>query len=258
MKKIIIIGLFAIFLSISLVAAQEDAKYNFGSAQADKELKVNPGGEIITKLFFYNIYGNRITHINLEVSDFPENWIISLTPEAHDADVNVSGVITTVNENLYVEISEAFDEIPENVPEGIEYISSSVVYIGANPVEIKIKVPENEKFGSYTLRIDASAFWLGQEGTAEIQQSRSFDYKIDLVSEIFYEKPITTDEELKESNETYKAPETPGFVGITGAITGANLATGFLVATSFILILTVLTLLVLVKRKKPSEKVPVV
>ena len=200
MKKIIIIGLFAIFLSISLVAAQEDAKYNFGSAQADKELKANPGGEIITKLFFYNIYGNRITHIKLDVSDFPENWIISLTPETHAASVDISGVITTVNENLYVEISEAFDEIPKFVPEGIEYISSSVGYIGANPVEIKIKVPENEKFGSYTLRIDASAFWLGQEGTAEIQQSRSFDYKIDLVSEIFYEKPITTDEELKESN----------------------------------------------------------
>ena len=255
MKKVIIISLFAIFLSISLVAAQEDAKYNFGSAQADKELKTNPGGEIITKLYFYNIYGNRITHIKLEVSEFPENWIITLTPEAHDADVDVSGILTTINENLYVEISEAVDEIPENVPEGIEYISSSVGYIGADPVEIKIKVPENEKYGSYNLRIDASAFWLGQEGTAEIQQSRSFDYKIDLVSETFYEKPITTDEELKESNETYKAPETPGFVGITGGVIGAReIATGALLFTTILLIIIVLILVSVARKQKSSKK----
>ena len=192
MRKILI-SLFVIILlvNISILAqTQEDAKYNFGSAQADKELKINPGGEISTKLYFYNIYGNRITHIKLEISEYPENWIISLTPDAHDAEVDISGILTTINENLYVEpSSDVVDEIPENVPEGIEYISSSVGYIGAKPVEIRIKVPENENYGSYDLRIDASAFWLGQEGTAEIQQSRSFDYKINVVSEIFYEIP---------------------------------------------------------------------
>ena len=193
MRKILI-SLFVIILLVNvsiLAQTQEDAKYNFGSAQADKELKTNPGGEITTKLYFYNIYGNRITHIKLEVSEFPENWIISLTPETHDAEVDISGILTTINENLYVEpSSDVVEEIPKNVPEGIEYISSSVGYIGAKPVEIKIKVPENENYGSYNLRIDASAFWLGQQGTAEIQQSRSFDYKINLVSEIFYEKPV--------------------------------------------------------------------
>ena len=255
MKKVIIISLFAIFLSISLVAAQEDAKYNFGSAQADKELKTNPGGEIITKLYFYNIYGNRITHIKLEVSEFPENWIITLTPEAHDADVDVSGILTTINENLYVEISEAVDEIPENVPEGIEYISSSVGYIGADPVEIKIKVPESEKYGTYDLRIDASAFWLGQEGTAEIQQSRSFDYKIDLVSLIFYEKPIIDDGEIKVKNETEIAPEKPGFVGITGGVIGANaLITGILTLTAIILLMVILILVLVAKKQKLNKK----
>jgi len=253
MKKVILISLFAIFLSISLVAAQEEVKYNFGSAQADKELKTSPGEEISTKLYFYNIFGNRITHVKLEVSNFPENWIISLTPEAHDASVDISGVITTVNENLYVEISEAVDEVPKNVPEGIEYISSSVGYIGANPVEIKIKVPENANFGSYNLRIDASAFWLGQEGTAEIQQSRSFDYKIDLVSEDFYEKPITQ-EDLETKDEAETAPSTPGFVGITGGVIGANVAVTGLLILTILLLIVIISILVFAARKQKSSK----
>ena len=257
MRKIFI-GLFVIILLVSisiLVQAQEDAKYNFGSAQADKQLKANPGGEISTKLYFYNIYGNRITHIKLEVLEYPENWIISLTPETHDTDVDISGILTTINENLYVEISEAVDEIPENVPEGIVYISSSVGYIGAKPVEIKIKVPENEKYGSYKLIIDASAFWLGQQGTAEIQQSRSFEYKIDLVSEIFYEKPIINDGEIKVKNETPKAPEGLDLVGITGGVIGANsLTTGILTLTTLILIIVILILVHVARKQKLSKK----
>ena len=260
MRKILI-SLFVIILlisvSVSILAQEheEDAKYNFGSAQADKELKANPGGEISTKLYFYNIYGNRITHIKLEVSEFPENWVITLTPDTHDSEFDLSGIITTINENLYVETSEAVDEIPENVPEGIEYISSSVGFIGAKPVEIRIKVPSDEKYGSYNLRIDASAFWLGQQGTAEIQQSRSFDYKIDLVSGTFYEKLIIDDGDIKVKNETPKAPEEEGLVGITGGAVGVNaLTTGALTLTTLILIMVILILVFVAKKQKLIKK----
>ena len=48
-------------------------------------------------------------------------------------------------------------EIPEDIPKGIEYISSAVGYIGAKPVKIKITVPENEKLGKVAIVIiDAS------------------------------------------------------------------------------------------------------
>jgi len=67
MKTFFSFFLVFIFL-IGIVNAQEDAKYNFGSAQGAKEFTVSPGEEITTKLFFYNIYGNRITHIILEAA----------------------------------------------------------------------------------------------------------------------------------------------------------------------------------------------
>ena len=255
MRKILI-SLFVIVLLINLItlvqAQEEQAKYNFGTMQAAKELNVNPGAEIITKLYFYNIYGNRATHIKLEIGEAPENWIIELNPSVKSVDYDVAGTITTVDENLYVEVSEAVDEIPSIIPEGIEYISSSVGYVGANLIEIKITVPADEEYGTYDLRVDASAFWLGQLGSVAIQQSRSFDYKINVVSEVFYEKPVT-----EESKEGEMTEEKEGIARITGAVVGANLVTGVLVATSFILIMTVLFLLVKIKKtqvKKQKEK----
>ncbi len=210
MRKILV-SLFIIIFLVSLVIAQEQAKYNFGTMQAAKELNVNPGGEISTKLYFYNIYGNRATHIKLEIIEAPENWQIELSPSIKSVDYDIAGTITTVEENLYVEPSETVDEIPSFVPEGIEYISSSVGYIGANPVEIKIIIPSDEEYGSYDLRVDASAFWLGQEGSVAIQQSRSFDYKINVVSDIFYEKPVT------EEPEGEIVEEKEGIARITGS-----------------------------------------
>ena len=246
MKKILV-SLFIVIFLVSLVIAQEEqAKYNFGTMQAAKELNVNPGGEITTKLYFYNVYGNRATHLKLEIGENPQDWQIELNPSVKSVDYDVSGTITTVEENLYVEVSEAVDEIPLDIPEGIEYISSSVGYVGANPIEIKIKIPENEEYGTYNLRIDASAFWLGQLGSVAIQQARSFDYKINVVSDVFYEKPIT--EEPEEDEE-----EKQGIARITGAVTGTNLAAGMLGVSTIILIIVILFLVVRVKKTKVKK-----
>ncbi|MEJ2740818.1 MAG: hypothetical protein P8105_13515, partial [Dehalococcoidia bacterium] len=47
------------------VLADDAAKYNFASAQGDKEIAVKPGSEGTGAIYFYNIDGNRITHITL-------------------------------------------------------------------------------------------------------------------------------------------------------------------------------------------------
>ena len=203
MKKFFLFLLFLILL-LGLVKAQEEAKYNFGSAQSAKELTIAPGDDVTTKLYFYNIHGNRITHISLEVAESPKNWDITIDPPIHETTVSVSGVPTTIKENLFVEPpSDVTDAIPTNVPKGIEYISSPVGFVGAKPVKIKIKVPSDEKLGTVAkITIDGTATWLGQTGTAAITQGRSFEYKVTVVSseftETILEKAPETKEEVKE------------------------------------------------------------
>jgi len=63
-----------IFLALALLLAlpspalaQEAAKYNFASARGGKQITVTPGGEGEGVIYFYNIDGNRITHITLSL-----------------------------------------------------------------------------------------------------------------------------------------------------------------------------------------------
>lgn len=211
MKKLIILSILLISLPIAL--AQEAPKYNFGSMQPVKELSISPGDEAMTKLYFYNIYGNRITHISLSVSESPEDWDISFDPGLHTTTINISGIMTEVTENLYVEPSQATEEIPETVPEGIEYISSSVGYIGAKSVEITISVPEGEVLGStHDITVSASAEWLGQTGAVAIKQSRDFDFAVKVVPKEFREEIVATT--IPEETTTTEQEGVP--VGLTG------------------------------------------
>ncbi len=190
-KKYLMILSILVILVLPIALAQEEApKYNFGSMQPAKEFSVSAGDVIITKLYFYNIYGNKITHISLS-AEAPKNWVVTMDPPLHNTTVSIGGITTTVTENLYVEPSNATDTIPEVIPEGIEYISSSVGYIGANPVIIKIKIPADEQVGKVdTVTITGVAEWLGQGGAAAIKQSRNFDYTVKVVGEGLVEEII--------------------------------------------------------------------
>lgn len=198
-----VIGFFLILGSV-VVLAEEQPKYNFGSMQPVKEIQVSPGDEAEVKLYFYNVYGNRITHISLEVSNAPEDWEIEFEPELHDTTVNVSGIIVNVTENLYVEPDNATEEIPENITEGIEYISSAVGYIPAKPVLIKIKIPDDEELGrEFNVTISASASWLGQTGSVAIQQGRDFDFVVKTVAEEFEETILEREEKARIEGEGF-------------------------------------------------------
>jgi len=200
MKTFSFFFLVLIFLIGIVNAQEEEAKYNFGSAQGAKELTISPGGEATTKLFFYNIYGNRITHIILEVADAPKDWEISIEPALHETSVIVSGVPTTVEENLFIQPpSDVSDSMPDDVPEGIEYISSPVGFVGAKPVLISIKIPEDAKLGTVAkISIDGVASWLGQTGTAAITQGRSFEYTVTVASSQFSETILEKAPEREE------------------------------------------------------------
>jgi hypothetical protein len=169
----------------SLVLAQEEGKYNFASAQGSKEIKVVPGDEGWGVIYFYNIDGNRITHITLDVSQAPDSWDVEIQPPRHEIEVEITGRVVTVTENLYVEPSELLSEEAEDVPEGTVCITvSGRGYALAKPAYIIVQVPESEKIGAKgDIVISGEAEWLGQSGATAIKQARDFEFSVEVVSE---------------------------------------------------------------------------
>jgi hypothetical protein len=193
----------------SPVLAEDEANYNFASAQGSKQLRAAPGQESEGVIYFYNIEGNRITHISLEVSKAPDNWKVEIDPPQHEIQVDVSGRIITVTENLYVEPSEALAEEPEEVPEGMVCIKiADLGYVLAKAVHISIQVPETAEIGTKgDIAIAAEASWLGQSGAAAIKQARRFDFFVEVTSgETEYRETIIGEVEKAEGETPQVMP----------------------------------------------------
>ncbi|MDY6916371.1 MAG: hypothetical protein SVP26_00235 [Chloroflexota bacterium] len=175
-----------VVMGATLAHAEGDtATYNFASAQGNKQLQVTPGGEVEGAIYFYNIDGNRITHVTLEVSEAPAGWDVEIEPAQHEVDVEVSGTVVTIVENLHVEPSELLEEEPASVPDGMVCIAvPGRGYTLAVPAYITVSVPESEDIGrSGDIRIAGEAEWLGQGGAAAIKQARDFDFTVSVVAE---------------------------------------------------------------------------
>jgi hypothetical protein len=204
MNKVILLGILGILL-ISITFAQEEQEepiYNLGTMQADKTLFIEPGGTGVAKLYFFNIHGNRVTHVKLYVTSAPPGWEIRIEPELKTRQFEVSGIIVNSTENLYIEPSKPVPEVPESVPEGVEYITMGGVegYVPAKVARIIITVPEDEPLGkTYKISIEAIANWFGQAGTVTFSQARSFSYSITTVSHVYTEKLVEKSEKVEES-----------------------------------------------------------
>jgi len=248
--------------------AEEEAKYNFASAQGSKQLKVIPGGESRGVIYFYNIDGNRITHITLKVAQAPDDWKVEIDPPQHETEVNISGLTVTVTENLYVKPSQAFPEEPKDVPEGMVSIAiARRGYVLAQAANIVIRVPETEEIGtSQDISISAVAEWLGQSGAAAIKQARDFDFEVQIVSpqttfsetivgekkepEIKTPSEITKPEEATPAKES--APETPKPAPVTAEETPAPGSTNWMpvIIAAVIVVLGAVLIPTLVARKR--------
>lgn len=187
MKKSCLFILAALLLLALLplpVRADDAAKYNFASAQGDKELKIQPGQQGEGAIYFYNIDGNRITHITLKVSQAPADWQVSVAPPLAKTEVSVSGMPVTVEENLYVEPSAVLLDEPQTVPEGMVSIKiPGRGYALGKLARILIKVPGSAALGTTgAITIAGEAGWLGQSGTAAIKQARDFNFNVTVFS----------------------------------------------------------------------------
>jgi len=187
MRKIvaIIVALVMLMTLPTLALAQEPAQYNFASAQGSKHITVTPGGEGTGMIYFYNIDGNRITHISLEVSQAPDSWQIEIQPPLGEIQVEIGGTVVTVTENLHVEPSELLSQEAKDVPAGMVCITvPNRGYALAKAAKIIVRVPESEEIGGKgEINISAVAEWLGQTGAVAIKQARDFDFLVEVVSE---------------------------------------------------------------------------
>lgn len=229
----------------SFVRADDSApNYNFGTMQGGSSLNVAPGQEISTKIYFYNIYGNRPTHIKLNVVSNIKDLAISFLPALSNNSYDVSGTATSVEENLVVYPSNVSTSKGTNTAT-IEYLNSKVGWIASNFVTINVKVPSEAKAGdSFTFNVTGVAFWLGQTGSIALQQQRDFDYTVTVISNSstgYYEKPISSN----------------GFS--LGKFLGARMQNPVLIIAVGITILLIIVLLILIilmlRRKAKNTKV---
>ena len=227
------------------------ASCSLGANPLSMEAGAKPGQEVVGTWNLYNLYGDRSTHIVIEKIQGPD-WEISYSTEIHEASYEVSGVIQTIDENVALEESSVVLEIPENPPEGVDYVKhpNQEGYIPVKSIDIYITIPENaELWKNYEFVFEAKGNCFTGPGAVIPGVSTQLNFNVKPTTD-FYERPITTDEELKESNETYKAPETPGFVGITGGVIGAReIATGALLFTTILLIIIILILVSVAKNR---------
>lgn len=185
MKRVLfIVVATTLLLALASPVLADESRYNFASAQGDKQISVTPGGEGKGVIYFYNIDGNRITHINLKVNQPPEDMEVEIQPPSHEIDATVNGLAVTVTENLHVEPSSILTEEPATVPEGMVCINvPSRGYALACPAYIVVKAPASAKIGTTAeITVAAEAEWLGQSGAAAMKQARDFTFSIAIVS----------------------------------------------------------------------------
>jgi hypothetical protein len=182
----VILPALAVLLAMSSLAlADEETNYNLATAQINQEIQIVPGDEGQGVIYFYNIDGNRITHVTLHVSETPDSWGVEVQPPQHEIEVEIGGTIVTATENLHVEPSEVLSEEAEDVLERMVCIPvPGRGYALARPAYVIIRVPDSEQIGtSEQIVISAEAEWLGQTGVAAIKQSRDFEFCVEVVSE---------------------------------------------------------------------------
>jgi hypothetical protein len=181
-----VLVLTALMTMASSALAEEPAKYNFASVQGSQNIQILPGGDGTGNMYFYNIEGNRITHVTLEVSHAPTGWQVEIQPPPGETQVEINGQVVNVTENLYVEPSEASSEVIKDVPEGMVCIPvAQRGYALAKVARIIVQVPDSEAIGTQEeITVSATARWLGQGGAVAFSQSRDFDFTIEVVNEV--------------------------------------------------------------------------
>ncbi len=174
-----------LFLSLwqpAPVISQGEAVYNLASIQPDKHIEIEAGGHGTGLIYFYNVDGNRATHIKLEVSSSQENWQLEIQPSPQQTVIDTASGSISLIENLCVEPSALQSDTKQSLPVGMEWVAvPNRGYATAKVVCLTVWVPESAKAGCRDeIVVTAEATWLGQQGAASIRQTRDFVFSVEL------------------------------------------------------------------------------
>lgn len=187
-------GLFLPFLLILITALPAFAQqpvYNFGTAQAAKEMSIIPGESVTTKLYFYNVFGNKITYIKLDAAELPEGWKVTIDPPMHNVTYRIGGVEAVDIVNLYVEPTNYTDSPPVEPNREFQCGEFTCVYLMSpagrymleKVVNVKAEVPLSAPlFKDYALTVSGTASWHGEPGMVTATQERSFSYNVHTIA----------------------------------------------------------------------------
>ena len=180
---VVLAVLFLVLWQPGLIMAQQEAIYNLASIQLDKRIEIEPGSYGTGLIYFYNVDGNRDTHIKLEVSSYPENWQVEIQPPSQQTLSDTADGSISLTENLCVEPSALQPEKIADLPDGLECVAiPGRGYAVAKVAYLMIWVPESANVGDTgEVVVTAEAMWLGQAGAASIRQSRDFVFSVELL-----------------------------------------------------------------------------
>ena len=192
------VALLAFACLFSPLLSAEGGEYNFGTMQAQKFIAVEPGKTAEATLYFFNVNGNRDTHVSLSLSEVPAGFTAEIIPAAHNASYNISGIVVDTQENLVAKVtprSTLPKQKPETVPEGMDYVTMGGIdgFIPAQVVKIRVTAPASAPLWStYKLGVSAFAGWfdVGSTGPVSVKQAREFSYEVRVVTKEYFEKPV--------------------------------------------------------------------
>ena len=233
MKRFSLLAILPIlFLALwqpELVMSQQEAIYNLASIQPDKHIEIEPDGHGTGLIYFYNVDGNRDTHIKLEVSKTPLNCQVKIEPSAQEIVIDTANGSISVIENLCVEPSTLQPEIITGLTDGLECVTvPGRGYAIAEIAYITVWATESADAGGMgEVVVTAEAMWLGQAAAASIRQTRDFIFSVELIPS----EPGTSVEKNREDNAIINPTEKKALI-ITLAISLILVITLFGVAKS--------------------------
>lgn len=226
-------------LFLVLLAPTALGVVGLGHMQPVQEITIPLGQRYTTPIYFYNAYGDRLTHVVLTITSASEPIRVSLDPEAHVAQYNLSGLVVNVTENVLacpwpnqplppgaqasLEQPVLYDSRDPNCPGRVAYILAprGDSYLPSSVVNVTFEVPEDTPVGTYPVRLEASGFILGERGNVQPGIGGVFDYTI------FVRRPgPLTEAPVTPTPPTEKAPglDIAGLlptIGIALAVVGA-------------------------------------